>query len=63
MPLPESLRARLDAIRAILMTHKQSGSVLPSAVKGSEREALVRDFLEMVFQEMIGPNSAVICRL
>jgi hypothetical protein len=43
------LKARLAGIRSILLAHHKAGSLLPSASKGSERETLVREFLEKVF--------------
>jgi hypothetical protein len=45
----DQLKARLGGIRKILMAHYLAGSLLPNASKGSEREALVREFLEKVF--------------
>ena len=44
-----TLRVRLEGIRSILMAHHMAGSKLPSAVKGGEREVLVREFLAKVF--------------
>lgn len=49
MPLPESLSVRLEGLRQILMAHHAAGALLPNAAKGSERETLVREFLEKVF--------------
>lgn len=43
------LITRLGGIRQALLAHYQGGSALPSAVKGSERETFVRDFLEQLF--------------
>lgn len=43
------LGTRLAGIRAILMAHWEAGRTLPSAVVGSEREVLVREFLSQVF--------------
>lgn len=45
----EALRARLRGIREILMAHHGASALLPNAAKGSERETLVREFLERVF--------------
>jgi hypothetical protein len=45
----EELRTRLDGIRTILMAHRDAGAALPSASKGVEREALVREFFARVF--------------
>jgi hypothetical protein len=45
----EALRARLRGIREILMAHYGASALLPSAAKGSERETLVREFLQRVF--------------
>src|SRR5205814_3605117 len=48
-PMNDQLKARLGGIRQILMAHSSAGSPLPTASKGSERETLVREFLERVF--------------
>jgi hypothetical protein len=45
----DSLNARLDGIRTILMAHQAAGAMLPPASKGVERETLVREFLAEVF--------------
>ena len=45
----EVLRARLAGIREILMAHVRASALLPNATKGSERETLVRQFLQRVF--------------
>ena len=47
----EELRARLEGIRGIQMAHHRAGARLPSASKGNEREALVREFLRKVFPQ------------
>lgn len=47
--LPKSLAARLEGIQKILMAHHGAGALFPTAAKGSERETLVREFLERVF--------------
>jgi hypothetical protein len=43
------LQARLSGIREVLMAHHRASSRLPNAAKGSERETLVREFLQRVF--------------
>src|SRR6266705_3571912 len=43
------LLTRLEGIRQILMAHHAAGLLLPSAAKGTEREALLREFLGKVF--------------
>jgi len=45
----QALTARLAAIRKILMAHHEAGLLMPSASKGTEREAVVREFLAKVF--------------
>lgn len=45
----DPLMSRLAAIREIMMAHHAAGSRLPSAAKGTEREALIREFLAKVF--------------
>jgi hypothetical protein len=45
----EQVSKRLGGIQKILMAHHRSGSALPSAAKGSDREMLVREFLARVF--------------
>jgi hypothetical protein len=45
----EALTARMAGIRKILMAHHEAGQLMPSASKGTEREALVREFLAKVF--------------
>lgn len=45
----EQLRARLKGIQQVLMAHHRATALLPNAAKGSEREVLVREFLERVF--------------
>lgn len=43
------LLVRLEGIRQALLAHHMGGSTLPNAVKGSERETFVADFLEQLF--------------
>lgn len=46
---PSPLVERLEGIRKSLMAHHSSGSGMPSATKGSERETVVSQFLAKVF--------------
>jgi hypothetical protein len=43
------LLVRLEGIRQALLAHHSGGATLPNAVKGSERETFVADFLEELF--------------
>lgn len=43
------LIARLEAIRKVLVAQGAAAKTMPSASKGEEREAFVREFLEKVF--------------
>ena len=43
------LDSRLQGIREMLLAHHHAGAGSPTAVRGSEREAVVRDFLLRVF--------------
>lgn len=48
MALQQLLDQRIKAIRKILIAHHEAGAPMASASKGSEREILVREFLEKV---------------
>ena len=48
-PSNDAVAERLDGICRILKCHHEAGSLLPNAVKGSERETVVREFLSKVF--------------
>lgn len=43
------LLQRLTGIQQALLAHHTGGVAMPSAVKGSERETFIKDFLEQVF--------------
>src|SRR5262249_51057451 len=45
----QPLATRLEGIGKILMAHHAAGLLLPDAAKGTEREALFRDFFGNVF--------------
>lgn len=45
----EQLEARLKGVQEVLMAHHRATALLPNAAKGTEREVLVREFLERVF--------------
>lgn len=45
----KQLEARLEGIRDVLMAHHRATRLLPSSAKGTEREVLVREFLEKAF--------------
>jgi len=44
-----SVLQRFEAIQQALVAHKAGGVGMPSAMKGSERETFLRDFLQEVF--------------
>jgi hypothetical protein len=50
----KQLVQRLEGIRQILMAHHSAGTLLPNASKGTEREALLREFLVRYFPRQLG---------
>jgi len=47
--LPQAISQRLEGIRQVLMAYHRAGLPMPDATKGTEREILIREFLERVF--------------